>query len=89
MIDEDGHVKVGDFGMCKDGVKREDFARTFCGTPDYMAPEIVMKKPYGMSCDWYVKPLRLSKFPSHYSPRTQDLVNFPQILSQKSTLIIL
>ncbi|XP_075252985.1 uncharacterized protein LOC142344850 isoform X2 [Convolutriloba macropyga] len=96
MIDEDGHVKVGDFGMCKDGVKREDFARTFCGTPDYMAPEIVMKKPYGMSCDWWSFGIciyeMLSGYPPFESDDEEDLfhciamlpINFPKILSKEA-----
>merc|ERR1711865_71558 len=58
LIDEDGHMKLADFGLCKRTVSAEgaNKATTFCGTPEYIAPEILLgqdRRSYGKEVDWW------------------------------------
>jgi protein-serine/threonine kinase len=53
LIDSKGYAKLTDFGLSKEGIKDNQSAHTFCGTPEYLAPEIVDGKGHGKAVDWW------------------------------------
>lgn len=52
LMGEDGYLYLADFGLAKT-VKKGDLATTFCGTPEYLAPEIVQEKGHDHAVDWW------------------------------------
>ncbi|NXE85350.1 AKT2 kinase, partial [Cochlearius cochlearius] len=53
MLDKDGHIKITDFGLCKEGITDGATMKTFCGTPEYLAPEVLEDNDYGRAVDWW------------------------------------
>lgn len=54
ILGNDGHIKITDFGLSKMNIGKEnDLTYTFCGTPEYLAPEIIEQKGHDKSVDWW------------------------------------
>jgi len=53
LLDDQGHIRLTDFGLAKEGVRATKLTYTFCGTPEYLAPEVIQGAGYGTPIDWW------------------------------------
>lgn len=65
LLDKNGHIKLTDFGFAKEVA---DVTYTLCGTPDYIAPEVVATKPYNKSVDWWSFGILIFEMLTGYTP---------------------
>uniref|UniRef100_A0AAY4DXT1 protein kinase C n=1 Tax=Denticeps clupeoides TaxID=299321 RepID=A0AAY4DXT1_9TELE len=100
LMDEDGFVKIADFGLCKEGMGHGDRTSTFCGTPEFLAPEVLTESNYTRAVDWwglgvliYEMLVGESPFPGDdeeevFDSIVNDDVRYPRFLSPESVSII-
>jgi len=53
LLTNEGHVKITDYGLCKENMDVSTTTTTFCGTPEFMAPELLKGHPYTRAVDWW------------------------------------
>ena len=101
VLDAQGHCKLTDFGLSKEGVKDPRQADSFCGSIAYLAPEILEKTGHGKSVDWYLLGVliveMLTGVPPFFKPDKEEMFfqiinenyNPPDYLSKNAEDIIL
>ncbi|MCJ1370656.1 hypothetical protein MMC20_001869 [Loxospora ochrophaea] len=84
LLDYTGHIALCDFGLCKLDMKDEDRTNTFCGTPEYLAPELLLGHGYTKTVDWWTLGVllyeMLTGLPPYYDENTNEM--YRKILSE-------
>ena len=84
LIDQFGHIKLTDFGLSKLLDEEEQKTYTLCGTPEYLAPEIIFEKGYDKTCDWFSFGVVMFEMLCGFHPFKQKKGKFnPQIYKMK------
>lgn len=87
LIDIDGHIRIADFGLSKPNMTEDDYAYSFCGSPEYMAPEMLLKVGHNVQVDHYCLGALLYELvtglPPYYSRDTDEI--YESILNEELT----
>ncbi|KAK2753396.1 hypothetical protein FQN55_003525 [Onygenales sp. PD_40] len=87
LLDYSGHIALCDFGLCKLDMKDEDRTNTFCGTPEYLAPELLLGNGYTKAVDWWTLGVllyeMLTGLPPFYDENTNEM--YRKILQEPLT----
>lgn len=77
LLDYTGHIALCDFGLCKLNMDSQDKTNTFCGTPEYLAPELLLGKGYTKVVDWWTLGVlfyeMLTGLPPFYDQNTNEM----------------
>ena len=78
LLDAEGHLRITDFGLSKIGMSREERTFSFCGTPEYLAPEVIMGEGHSYEVDWWSLGALVYEMicgaPPHYSKDKRKLM---------------
>ena len=72
LLDKEGHVKVTDLGLSAVGVTETDRITGFCGTPNYIAPEVILRQQYGHAIDWWALGVMIFEMVTGFPPFIED-----------------
>ncbi|KAH0631187.1 hypothetical protein JD844_005389 [Phrynosoma platyrhinos] len=77
LLDDEGHIKLTDFGLSKEAIDHEKKAYSFCGTVEYMAPEVVNRQGHTQSADWWSYGVLMKLFRREIKPPFKPAVGRP------------
>ncbi|KZT70610.1 Pkinase-domain-containing protein [Daedalea quercina L-15889] len=83
LLDYTGHIALCDFGLCKLNMSESEKTNTFCGTPEYIAPELLESQGYTKTVDWWTLGVLLYEMMTGLPPFYDENVNvmYQRILS--------
>ncbi|CAH8650494.1 unnamed protein product [Heterobilharzia americana] len=87
LMDSEGHIKLTDYGMCKEGIVGDMTTTTFCGTPNYIAPEILKGESYSFSVGQSANPDQNTEDYLFQIILTRP-IRFPRSISVRATNIL-
>jgi serine/threonine protein kinase len=77
LLDKDGHIRLTDFGLSKMGITTSRGTFSLCGTPEYLAPEVLFRSGHGKAADWWTLGAllfeMLTGLPPFYASKREDL----------------
>ncbi|KAF2241439.1 Pkinase-domain-containing protein [Trematosphaeria pertusa] len=77
LLDYTGHIALCDFGLCKLNMGEGERTNTFCGTPEYLAPELLLNGGYDKTVDWWTLGVllyeMLTGLPPYYDENTNEM----------------
>lgn len=100
LLDYTGHIALCDFGLCKLNMKGQEKTNTFCGTPEYLAPELLLAQGYTKVVDWWTLGVlfyeMLTGLPPFYDENVnemyrkilQDPLRFPEDMDREAKSLI-
>ncbi|KUF93265.1 Myotubularin protein [Phytophthora nicotianae] len=68
LLDDQGFIALTDFGLSHDHFDSKDGMQTFCGTPEYIAPELIRRVPYGKAVDYWSMGVLIFEMLAGYTP---------------------
>lgn len=101
LLDEDGHVRLTDFGLSKENLQENQLSKSFCGSVAYLAPEMLTRTGHGRAVDWYLLGVLMYEMlvgqPPYFAPSKEQLfhniqrgkLKLPAFVSQEAKSLLI
>jgi len=101
LLDEDGHIRLTDFGLSKENLHENELSKSFCGSVAYLAPEMLTRTGHGRAVDWYLLGVLMYEMlvgqPPYFAPSKEQLfhniqrgkLKLPAFVSQEAKSLLI